>query len=484
MTAATTMETMKMSNPLGMHLARRFSDRPLAVATKFVPALEGIIEKADDWAATSKAERLAHFDDLKVQMLAAYGLAPVANFYGDESGSPVSRKPFAFGNGTAIIPINGTLVNRCNDTACGTMTGYNMIQSSLAAAVNDEDVERILFDVDSGGGEVSGCPETAQMIRDAGAIKPTMAFVDSSCYSAAYWLASAANKLVALSSGGVGSIGCLIAHADYSERMVQEGIKITYIHAGDEKVAGNPYEPLADDTRAKYQDQVEKIRQQFASAVADYRGIPLETVLGTEAGIFDADEGLALGLVDAVSDPAHALSLFDDEPRSDDSNSVVDKREHNGSKKSKSASAEKPHETQGDTMTDDELAALKKEAAEAERNRISAIVQSEEATGRERLASYFAFKTNMSAEDAVAALQEAPVEAKQAAKQVEDDAKPSESKAKTAEAAFNDAMQASGNPGIGAGDGSGVGSPDSGAKTDSQQAADIMASFRQVTGRS
>lgn len=472
----------KSNNAIGLHLARRIDRRPLLVDQSYLPSLEGLIEKADAFFDLGQEEIDARYEKEKLVMLSAYGLKPEAAFSRDVQGSTTNGKRFAYSDGTAIIPIHGSLVNRCNDTACGTMTGYNMIQSELAAAVADPDVKRILFDVDSGGGEVAGCAETASMIRDAGKVKPTMAFVDSSCYSAAYWLASAANKLVALPSGGVGSIGALIAHVDYSEQLANEGVKITFISAGEEKVSGNPYEALSEDTRKEWQAQVDSIRVRFANAVAENRGIDPSVAMGTEARCFMAEDALALGLVDELSDPISALALFDKEARGSAPNKQSSKAKADAGNTVEVMPTE---ETTGDEMTEQEIAQAKKEAAEAERARIAAIVDAPEAKGVEGLAKHFAFKTSMSPEDAVAALAVAAPQA-EAPKKEEPakETKPVEEapQAPSAREAFSASMEATGNPGIGAGDGAKDGA---GAAVDPDiaKAQEIAKSFGMAFGR-
>lgn len=468
--------TMK-NKPLGTHFARRINMRPMAIEPGYLPAVEGLIEKADDYASLSKERRIEMYEDTKQQMLAAYGLINDGGISAYSDNNSRSSKPFAFGNGTAVIPIHGTLVNRCNDTACGTMTGYNMIQNSLAAAVNDDDVERILFDVDSGGGEVSGCKETAEMIRKAGEVKPTMAFVDAYCYSAAYWLASSANQLVALGSGGVGSIGAIMVHTEYSQALSDEGIKVTVIRAGKEKATGLPYEPLSKETRDQFQASVDKARESFAETVAANRGLDIATVMGTEAACYSAEEGLEMGLVDALSDPMHALSLFEKAPRnSDNSDKGSAKAAENGA----SDPAPLNDETTGEDMTEQEKQALRLEAAQEERTRIAAIVNSEAAEGREALANHFALKTAMAPEDAIAALEVSPkaVAEKKKEEVVDEQPKQEEQTPATAEAAFNAAMQGTGNPNIGAGDPAGTGA-DNQATDD---ASAIIAAYQAATG--
>ena len=141
---------------------------------------------------------------------------------------------------------------------------------------------------------------------------PTLAILTDYAYSAGYLLASQARQAVMPEFGGAGSIGVIMMHADYSEALAQDGIKVTIIRAGKKKAEGNPYEPLPTDLVDRWQSQVEAMRDDFAETVA--RGRTKRTtkakVLATEADAFDANESLSLGLVDAIADPLEAFSTF------------------------------------------------------------------------------------------------------------------------------------------------------------------------------
>ena len=88
------------------------------------------------------------------QLAATYGVEP-----------PGQRKPFMFAGGVAVIPVWGALLHR--DPWCSSYaTGYDYIASRFAAAMADDDVKGIVFDVNSYGGHVSGNFELAEMIRE------------------------------------------------------------------------------------------------------------------------------------------------------------------------------------------------------------------------------------------------------------------------------------------------------------------------------
>jgi ClpP class serine protease len=132
--------------------------------------------------------------------------------------------------------------------------------------------------------------------------------------SAGYALASQADRIILPRTGEVGSIGILVMHADYSPRLSDEGVQITMIHAGANKVDGNPYEPLPEAVRDELQRELEGLRMLFADTVAAGRGgrMSAQAALDTQARVFRGADAVALGLADEVSDMRAAFARFAD----------------------------------------------------------------------------------------------------------------------------------------------------------------------------
>lgn len=321
----------------------------------------------------------AKFEERKVEMLEAYGFE-----------RSTVRKPFAFSNGIAVIPVHGSLINRFG--ACwGYVTGYNFIRSQLNAAIADDDVKAIVFDCNSYGGEVAGCFELVDDIFEARAKKPSMAMVDSNSYSACYAVASAAGKVVVTPTGGAGSVGVVAMHISFEEALKEWGLKVSFIYAGAHKVDGNPYEDLPDDVRADIQRGVDKSYERFVSVVARNRGLDAKAVRDTEARVFRAEEALSLGLIDAVESPAKAVAAFFNElsgSTNDEEESPMNEEEQ--------AALEAKHQR--------ELADARAQAGADAQARISSILDSEEAKANVNLANHLAFNTTMSVEEATQAI--------------------------------------------------------------------------------
>lgn len=348
--------------------------------------------------------------------------AIAADYWGDSA--TVQSKPFAYFEGTAVIPVTGALINRYS-WSWSWATGYNFIRAQLDAANVDPDVQRIVLDVNSYGGTVSGCPETAEAIAKSG--KPVLAMVDDSCFSAAYYLASQAKRINVIPSGRAGSIGVVLMHMDVSKALKDYGIQVTLLFAGAHKVDGNPYEPLSADARDRFQVDIDACYADFCATVAKGRGMAEEEVRATEALVYRADEALSIGLIDGVSDMNAAVAAFvsgaecdpplgddeDDDPVDDDDNQPEAQENDDMAVKPEATGGEQPS-AEAVTASAEALAEATRIGAEAAKTRISAILTHPEAVGRAKQASHMAFETEMSVEDAgkllaVSAKEAAPV---------------------------------------------------------------------------
>ena len=366
------------------------------------------------------------------------------------------KKPFAFANGVAIIPVSGSLINRFGSSWGGYATGYNFIRAQHNAAMLDDDVKMIVHDHNSYGGEAAGCFELADEIFASRGSKPILAVVDSNCYSASFALATAADRVIVTPSGGVGSVGVVAMHVDMSQMLDNFGVKITYIHSGDHKVDGNPYEALSPEVKKDIKKGVDKSRAVFVSLVARNLGIDEKIVYDTEARTYRAEDALALGLIHAIAAPSAALQAYLTESEGADDSTT------------------KPNQESSMTITPEQLAAAEQAAAAkastdartAEKARMSGIMGCEEAKGKEAMANHLAMNTEMTVEAAKGILAVTPAAAAAPA-------------AVTPPAVnqFAAAMAAGTNPEVGA-DGAGAG----GAAADKPAYLQILAAQQAATG--
>jgi signal peptide peptidase SppA len=215
---------------------------------------------------------------------------------------PGGGRGFNLVNGVAVIPVQGIVTKR------PTILGWFFqeavtedIATEFKAALSSPDAQALLFHVDSPGGMVDGTESLARLIREARGQKPIVALIDGMGASAAYWLASAADRVfIAGETTAVGSIGVVVTHVDTSKAEEMRGVKVTEIVAGKFKRIASQHEPLTPEGRAAVQEIADQLYGVFVNAVAEHRRISAEKVARTEGRLFIGTRGIEAGLVDGV----------------------------------------------------------------------------------------------------------------------------------------------------------------------------------------
>jgi signal peptide peptidase SppA len=203
----------------------------------------------------------------------------------------------------AVVSVIGTLVSRSGylDAASG-LACYADIGEAIGEAMADPSVRGVILDVDSSGGEVGGLFD---LVEEIGAIKaasqkPLWAVANEGALSAAYAIASTADRLYVTRTGEVGSIGVVAVHVDESGADAKAGLAWTFVFAGERKIDGNAHEPLSERARTTIQADVDRLYAEFCALVASNRKISSEAARRTNAAIYRGDLAVRAGLADRV----------------------------------------------------------------------------------------------------------------------------------------------------------------------------------------
>lgn len=182
-----------------------------------------------------------------------------------------------------IIDIQGTMTKR--GSSLSGRGGMISLRRSVREAANDGDVDAILLRIDSPGGTVAGTADLAAEVKAAAAKKPVWAFVEDVTASAAYWVASQADKIYANNATAeVGSIGTFMGIYDVSGAAAMQGIKAVVIRSGRLKGSGFPGTEITEEQRAVWQEIVDKTQAQFTAGVADGRKLSVPQVQALAEG--------------------------------------------------------------------------------------------------------------------------------------------------------------------------------------------------------
>jgi len=277
------------------YLAQRMFNRPLAIhRDKAEVVISALAERLN-------ITRMVNLDGMAIEPM-AFSLDGDGHQYRDRDAGYDLVGP------VAVIPVQGTLVQKLGTLRpYSGMTGYDGIRQAFLSALADPDVEGIMLDIDSPGGEVSGCFDLVDAIYEQRGKKPVHAILSDGAYSAAYAIASAADRIAVPRTGGVGSIGVICMHVDFSKALTSAGVQVTFITYGDRKADGHSEIPLSKEALERFQADIDTMGELFVGTVARNRGMAADKVRGTQAVTFMGDKGVAVGLADVVAAPDAAF---------------------------------------------------------------------------------------------------------------------------------------------------------------------------------
>ncbi len=327
-----------------------------------------------------------------------------------------SKKPYLIDQGVAVVGISGKLLNRgSNMDAISGISSYEYIVAQLKAAEADPAVNGIMLEIDSPGGEVAGVDIVTRQM--SAMQKPIWAIGNSMAASAAYWIGAGASRFAMIENGVTGSIGAVIVLRDLTKAMDRAGVGATIIRSGSQKMLGSGMEPISPDLVERMQGLVDKAANGFIAHVAQARGVSEKAIRALEGATLDAQEAKAARLIDTISTVSDFHLSMVAAMRKGTAGSAGKKSTapaNSPTLKGTIAMSSPTYEEIQQQAKDEAIAKATADGAKAgatqERARISAILDSEEAKGRTKLAAHIAFKTAMSADEAKAMLSASAVD--------------------------------------------------------------------------
>lgn len=209
-------------------------------------------------------------------------------------------------NNIVIIPINGFISVGDSSGMLSTeeVTSTSVI-NYLEKAEKDMGIKGIILEINSGGGDVVASKEIAEKVK---AIKkPVVALIREVGASGAYWVASAADKIVADSLSITGSIGVRGSYLEFSELMEKYGIKYQSLAAGKYKDTGSPYKELTDEEKTLLQNKIDLIHEKFVEAVSENRKVNLKPY--ATGMFFLGEEAVKIGMIDYLGNKETAINV-------------------------------------------------------------------------------------------------------------------------------------------------------------------------------
>lgn len=202
--------------------------------------------------------------------------------------------------------------------------GSDTVASAIRAAAEDSDVKAILFRVDSPGGSyVASDTIWREVVRARQAGKPVIVSMGDLAGSGGYFVAMAADKIVAQPGTITASIGVLGGKVLTSGLWDKVGLSWDEVHQGDKATMFTGTHDYSPAEWARFEAWLDRVYVDFTGKVADGRKLPKEKVLEIAKGrIWSGQEARNLGLIDELGGYDTALRLAKRAAGIPDSNDV------------------------------------------------------------------------------------------------------------------------------------------------------------------
>jgi protease-4 len=213
---------------------------------------------------------------------------------------PDEAAEFSFSDRIQIVDIEGELIES------------RPILDQLKRYEDSNSVRAILLNIDSPGGGVAASQEIYTEIRRLREKKDktVVAYLSSTGASGAYYIACAANKIVANPGTIVGSIGVIAEWINYADLMEWAKVKDVVFKTGEFKDTGSPSRPLTENERKYFQGLIDDMYVQFVEAVSSGRKLDIEQVRSMADGrVFTGRDAKERKLIDEIGNFQDAVDV-------------------------------------------------------------------------------------------------------------------------------------------------------------------------------
>lgn len=213
----------------------------------------------------------------------------------------------AFGDSVAVIRLQGTIsMSPDSGVLQESRATPDRIKEFIKQANRDGSVKAILIEINSPGGSVVASDEIARLIKESE--KPVVAWLGEIATSGGYYVASAADYIVADRASITGSIGVISIFPEYSKLLEKIGVNFTVVKGGEFKDFSTGYRPMTEEELKMLDELVQEIYGQFLSDVANNRNLSTDYVGSVAEGkIYTGSKAKDLKLVDDVGGRDYAI---------------------------------------------------------------------------------------------------------------------------------------------------------------------------------
>ncbi|MBU4318870.1 MAG: signal peptide peptidase SppA [Proteobacteria bacterium] len=192
----------------------------------------------------------------------------------------------------------------------GPISSSDDILDQIRKFREDDSVSAIVLRIDSPGGAVGPSQEIYQEVRKTIKVKKVVASMGSIAASGGYYIAAAADKILANPGTITGSIGVILGYTNFRELLSKIGLTPVVIKSGKYKDIGSPLREMTGEEEKFLQDFSDEIHRQFISDVAVGRKLERDVVAAIADGrIMTGEKARSLGLVDEMGNLEDAVEV-------------------------------------------------------------------------------------------------------------------------------------------------------------------------------
>jgi protease IV len=220
------------------------------------------------------------------------------------------REHVVAGEGAAkvlIVDVSGVISTEENDTALGLRRRESTvarIEEELEKAGDDDAVRAVILRIDSPGGTVTASDIIYHRVRrfaDEHGV-PVVAELMDVAASGGYYVALAADEIVAHPTTMTGSIGVIFQSVSFSGLMQKLGVQNQTVKTGSKKDIGSPLRDMTAEEKALLESMLDEMKVRFVGLVRERRhALTAEAEPALQDGrVLSAGQALAAGLVDRI----------------------------------------------------------------------------------------------------------------------------------------------------------------------------------------
>jgi len=193
----------------------------------------------------------------------------------------------------------------------GLLIAAEPVVEELNDYAEDSSVKAIVLRIDSPGGGVVVSQEIYNAVKNARKEgKKVVASMGTVAASGGYYVAAAADRIVANPGTLTGSIGVKMEFANIEKLLEKIGVRGMVVKAGEYKDVGSPFREMSAQEKKLLQDVIDDVHSQFIKAVAEGRNMQEAEVRAIADGrIFTGRQALDLKLVDQLGDLADSIKI-------------------------------------------------------------------------------------------------------------------------------------------------------------------------------